>query len=236
MYIKADALIEKASKLADGEVEVVVTTPDWDSHGERIMPEGVDYKSYMKGNNVILWGHDGFNLPIGNTTKMWMEGNKLMARAKLYIKDDFPRKIYQYILDGVVKATSIGGMVEEWGDDGLTINKLTMKEWSFVSVPANDKALVMSKSMTGNVKAELRSLGNAYARKLLAKEDGDTLLREDIDRLETLVTTLKELSLGETDGERSDVLTTRRVVLRQAQAVDAQAERVIRHIKLKGNS
>lgn len=36
-----------------------------------------------------------------------------MARAKFYLKDDFPRKVYQYVLDGVVKAVSIGGTVEE---------------------------------------------------------------------------------------------------------------------------
>lgn len=236
MLVKAEGYIEKASKLAEGEVEVVVSTNDWDAHGERINVNGIDFKSYMKKNNVVLWGHDGFNLPIGNTTKMWVEGNKLMARAKLYLKDDFPRKVYQYIMDGVVKSVSIGGMVEEWASDGLTIDKLTMKEFSFVPVPANENAIVTSKKLDGNEKAELKSLANAYARKVLTKELGGSELKDDISRLKTLVTTLEEIALGETKEESVDELTNRRVVLRSAQAVDQQVETVIRRIKLKGNS
>ena len=224
MEIKSHGYIEKASKLGEGEVEVVVTTADWDSHDERILPEGVDYKQYLKGNNVILWAHDGFNLPIGNTTKMWLEGKKLMARAKFYLADEFPAKVYQYVLDGVVKAVSIGGMVDEWDEDGRTINRLTMKEFSFVSVPANDKALVVSKSQ----QVELDGLAKAYARKKFV-EDEDELPRQ-IEDLEKLVATLKELAFGET---KKDSANKVRVVLRQAQAVDHQAENVIRTIKLK---
>lgn len=227
MIVKTEGYIEKATKLAEGEVDVVVTTPDWDSHGERINPEGVNYKDYLKGNNVILWAHDGFNLPIANTTKMWMDGRKLMARAKFYLKDDFPRKVYQYVLDGVVKSVSIGGMVEEWGDDGVTIEKLTMKEFSFVSVPANDKAMVAAK-MSGEQKAEFRSMANLYARKQLATGDQ---LQQHISVLEGLVATLKEVAISE-----PHEAGTRRVVLRSAQAVDNQAEKVIRTIKLKETS
>lgn len=236
MLIKAEGYIEKASKLAEGEVEVVVSTSDWDAHGERINVNGIDFKSYMKKNNVILWGHDGFNLPIGNTTKMWIEGNKLMARAKLYLKDDFPRKVYQYIMDGVVKSVSIGGMVEEWAADGLTIDKLTMKEFSFVSVPANENAIVTSKKLDGNEQAELKSMANIYARKVLSKELGGNELQDGISTLKTLVTTLEEVAFGEPKEAQVDELTNRRVILRQAQAVDKQVENVIRHIKLKGDN
>ena len=227
MYIKSEGYIEKATKLADGEVDVVVTTPDWDAHGERILPEGVDYQKYVKGNNVILWGHDGFNLPIANTTKMWMDGRKLMARAKFYLKDEFPAKVYQYVLDNVVKAVSIGGMVDEWDDDGVTIKKMTMKEFSFVSIPANDKALVSAKSLTDTQQTEFNQLARAYARKMFV--DDDNRLTKDVEVLENLVATLKELAI---DGEtHKDSAKTIRVVLRQAQAVDHQAEKIIKVVK-----
>ena len=236
MLVKADGIIEKASKLTEGEVEVIVSTGDIDSHGERIDIKGIDYKTYLKGNNVILWAHDGFNLPIGNATKMWVDGDKLMARAKFYMKDDFPRKIHQYVMDGVLKAVSIGGLVEEWADDGLTIAKLKMKEFSFVSVPANDKALVAMKSLDGNERAEFRTMANIYARKMLSKADGISDINKNINVLETLVTTLKEVALSEPHEETVDEFNTiRRVVLRSAQAVDNQVETVIRQIKLKGN-
>lgn len=231
MFIKTNGYIEKATKLAEGEVDVVVTTPDWDAQGERILPEGVNYKSYLKGNNVILWGHDGFNLPVGNATKMWMEGRQLMARAKFYLKDDFPRKLYQYVLDGVVKAVSIGGMVDEWDEDGMTIKKLTMKEFSFVSVPANENALVASKSLSTKEQTEFQGLARAYARKCLVKSEDE--VKRNIDVLENLVASLKEVAHSEPQEESA---TNIRIVLRQAQAVDHQAEQLIRSIKLKGQT
>lgn len=233
MYTKSSGLIEKASKLADGEVEFIVSTSAWDAHGERINVDGIDTKDFKK-NPVVLWGHDGFNLPIAKATKVWKEGNKLMARAKFYMKDAFAAKVYSYIVDGYLNAVSIGGMVQEWGSDGLTIEKLLMKEFSVVSVPANQEALVANKSLDGDQKAELRALANAYARKMLDNNTGMTGLKKDIDTLETLVTTLKELADGETQEAQVDEQITRRVVLRQAQAVDQQVETVIRRIKLKG--
>lgn len=234
MHIKADAVIEKATKLNEGEVDFVVSTGDIDAHGERINVKGIDYKSYLKGNNVILWAHDGYNLPIGNAIKMWIDGDKLMARAKFYLKDDFPRKVYNYIIDGVLKAVSIGGMVEEWGADGMTISKLKMKEFSVVSVPANEYALVANKSYTDDKKSEMTGLARAYARKLFAQSDNDVL--DSIKHLETLVATLKELATSEPHEAQADDITSRRVVLRQAQVVDQQVETVIRQVKLKGDS
>lgn len=229
MYIKKDGVIEKANKLGEGEVDFVVSTSDWDAHGERILPQGIDYKAYLKGNNVILWAHDGFNLPIGNTTKIWLEGNKFMARAKFYLKDEFPRKVYQYILDGVLKAVSIGGMVEEWGEDGLTISKLVMKEFSVVSVPANEHALVANKAFTDDRKTEINGLARAYARKLLVSDEDE--VHKNIEVLENLVAALKEVAHSEPKEEQA--ASNIRVMLRSAQAVDHQAEATIRSIKLK---
>lgn len=232
MIIKADGLIEKASRLKEGEVEFVVSTNAWDAHGERINVDGIDIKDFKK-NPVVLWGHDGFNLPIAKATKVWKEGGKLMAKAQFYMKDEFAAKVYNYILDGYLNAVSIGGMVQEWGSDGLTITKMMMKEFSVVSIPANQEALVASKSFDGNQKAELRALANAYARKMLT--DGNEI-KNDIQVLKTLVATLEELSFAEPEEASADETTNRRVILRQAQAVDNQVETVIRQIKLKGNS
>lgn len=229
MHIKADAYIEKATKLQEGEVEFIVSTNDLDAHGERISVDGIDLKDFKK-NPVVLWGHDGFNLPIAKATKVWKEGGKLMARAKFYLKDEFANKVYGYIVDGYLNAVSIGGMVEEWGEDGITIKRLNMKEFSVVSIPANQNALVANKSMDGNQRAELRALASAYARKMI---NSDNQLNRDIETLETLVATLKEVAIGEPhDGGHDDSNINRRVVLSQAQAVDKQAETVIRRIKL----
>jgi len=231
MHIKADGIIEKASKLSEGEVEFVVSTNALDAHGERINVEGIDIKDFKK-NPVVLWGHDGFNLPIAKATKVWKEGGKLMARATFYMKDDFARKVYGYIVDGFLNAVSIGGMVQEWADDGITINKLLMKEFSVVSIPANQEALVASKQLSGEQKAELKGLANMYARKMLDTEIGTSDLQKDVKVLETLVATLKELTdIGETQELQADKILTRRVILKQIQVVDKQAEKIITVVK-----
>lgn len=229
MLVKSAGIIEKAAKLQEGEVEFVVSTNALDAHGERINVDGIDLKDYKK-NPVVLWGHDGFNLPIAKTTKIWKESGKLMARAKFYLKDQFANKVYNYIVDGYLNAVSIGGMVQEWAEDGMTIDKLLMKEFSVVSIPANQEALVASKSLDGEQKAELRALANNYARKMLDQEDGVTEINKSIDSLEKLVSTLKEVAKSEPQ-EESDKVNHVRVVLRQAQAVDHQIERVIKVVK-----
>jgi hypothetical protein len=152
------------------------------------------------------------------------------------MKDDFARKVYDYIVDGYLNAVSIGGMVEEWGEDGMTISKMKMKEYSVVSVPANQEALVASKSLDGNQKAELRALANGYARKLLDTQSGENEITKNIEVLETMVATLKEVALGKTEKDKAIEMTNTRVVLRQAQVVDKQIEVVIRKIKLKGEN
>lgn len=231
MHIKTDGIIEKASKLSEGEIEFVVSTNALDSHGERIDVDGIDIKDYKK-NPVVLWGHDGYNLPIAKATKVWKESGKLMARAKFYLKDEFSRKVYDYIVDGYLNAVSIGGMVQEWGSDGMTISKMVMKEFSVVSVPANPEAIATAKSLTGEQLNELQGMFNAYARKMLTKNGNEDLL-EKIQVLDTLVATLKEVAIGETQ-EATAGEGTRRVVLSLAQGVDKQVETVIKTIKLKG--
>lgn len=229
MLVKSAGIIEKAAKLQEGEVEFVVSTNALDAHGERINVDGINLSDYKK-NPVVLWGHDGFNLPIAKTTKIWKDSGKLMARAKFYLKDAFANKVYNYIVDGYLNAVSIGGMVQEWAADGMTIDKLLMKEFSVVSIPANQEALVASKSLDGEQKAELRALANNYARKMLDQEDGVTEINKSIDSLEKLVSTLKEVASSEPQ-EASDKVNHVRVVLRQAQAVDHQIERVIKVVK-----
>lgn len=226
MEVKSYGLIEKAARLKEGEVEVVVSTDAWDAHGERINVDGINLKDFKK-NPVILWAHDGFNLPIARATKIWKDGSKLMARAQFYMKDEFPAKVYNYIIDGFLNAVSIGGQVDEWAADGATIDKLTMKEFSFVSVPANQEALVTSKSLDGNQKAEFNGLAKAYARKMLTKSD-DNELHNTIKVLKTLTASLEEVALSEPPEDRANNI---HVVLRQAQAVDHQVEKVIKVVK-----
>lgn len=233
MHIKSEAYIEKASKLKEGEVEFVVSTNALDAHGERIDVDGIDLKDFKK-NPVVLWGHNGFDLPIATAKKVWKEGRKLMARAEFYLDDEFSAKVYDYIVKGRLRAVSIGGMVQEWGSDGMTISKMLMKEFSVVTVPANQEALVSSKGfepLQDDEKNELEALAKGYARKLVTEP---TKLDKDIEILESLVATLKEVASSETQEKQADNIT-KRVILRQVQAVDKHAEKIIVHLKGQNN-
>lgn len=231
MYIKAGAIIEKASSknLKDGEVEFIVSTNALDAHGERIDVNGISLKDFKK-NPVVLWSHDGFNLPIAKAVRVWKSEGKLMARAKFYLNDDFPRKVYNYIKDGFLNAVSIGGMVDEWAEDGMTIAKMTMKEFSVVSVPANPEAIATAKSLDSKEKTQLQGLARSYARKVLVDGGNDEVMR-NIKNLKQLVATLEEVALSETPEDRQT--NKIHVVLRQTQAVDHQVEKTIKSIKLK---
>jgi HK97 family phage prohead protease len=227
MHIREEAYIEKAAKLADDEIEFVVSTNAVDSYGERIDVDGINLKDFMK-NPVVLWGHDGFSLPIANATKVWKEGQKLMARAKFFIDDEFPRKVHDYLVKGRLKAVSIGGIVDEWSEDGLTIKKMTMKEFSVVSIPANPEALAIARDWTDKEKVSFDNLAKAYAVKQL---NVNADIQKQVEVLEKLVASLTEVAKSETNSDKA----TTRVVLRQAQAVDKQAETIIRTIKLEGD-
>lgn len=226
MQVKSYGIIEKASKLAEGEIEVVVSTNALDAHGERINVEGIDLKDYKK-NPVVLWAHDGFNLPIAKATRIWKDNGKLMAKAAFDMADEFAVKVYNKIKDGFLNAVSIGGMVDEWGQDGITISRMTMKEFSVVPVPANSQALVTAKSLSDEEVTELDQLASKALKKRLTTNG----LTDKISVLKTLVATLEEVADGETNEKQADDIK-RRVVLRQAQVVDKHVETII--VQLKG--
>ena len=229
MHIRTDAYIEKASKLTEGEVEFIVSTGALDAYGEKIDVGGINLKDFKK-NPVVLFGHDSFNLPIAKATKVYKDGDKLIARAKFYLKDEFPRKVYDYIVDGFLQAVSIGGMVDEWGEDGMTIKRMTMKEFSVVSIPANPEALVLNKSLDDNEITELKALASRYARKQFS-DDNVNQLKKDVNTLKSLVATLEEVVQNEPN-EQQATTQTLRIALKQNQAVDKQAEQISKSIKV----
>jgi len=230
MDVKVPAVIEKATKLKEGEIEFVVSTGALDAHGEKINVDGIKLKDY-KLNPVVLWAHDGWNLPIAKTQRIWKSDGKLMAKAQFYMKDLFPRKVYNYIVDGFLNAVSIGGQVDEWGEDGTTIERLNMKEFSVVSIPANPEALVSAKTLDTEEKSELTGLAKAYARQVVNK--GGNELLEMIENQKMLLTALQELAVVAEPQEVKQKVSHYRVMLSTAQGVDHSNEKIIRKIKVK---
>lgn len=130
-----------------GEVEVIVSNSGTDRHGEQIIMNGIDL-AQIKRNPVLLWAHQYSELPIGSILKIWKESGNLMARIKLaYDVYDFADTVYKMIVNGIIRAVSIGGIVKEWNEDYTIIKKMEMIELSVVPVGAHPDALVTAKSI-----------------------------------------------------------------------------------------
>ena len=123
-------------------------TPD--RMGNSVAVEGWRLENY-KRNPVVLWGHDGANLPVGRATRVWVQGGKLKATAELA-----PASVSQYaervrgmITAGYLCATSVGfaPIRMKFSDDkqrpyGIDFLEQELLEFSIVSIPANPDALL----------------------------------------------------------------------------------------------
>lgn len=125
-----------------------------DRHGDTVNPEGWNLKNYEK-NPVILYGHDHRGLPIGKAINVEIKDGKLMFDIQFSKKSQLATEVWNLIKEGILKAVSVGFMVEEWGmaGDPYTIMKQELFELSVVTIPANPEALgkMATKSMTVDI-------------------------------------------------------------------------------------
>lgn len=232
-----DSALTKA--LSDGQVEVVVSNSSLDRHGEKIVMEGIDLKQ-IKRNPVVLYGHDYDSLPIGKITKLWKDGGNLMARIQLAVNEyPFAKTVYDLITGGYLNAVSIGGVVQQWSADYLTIEKMEMVELSVVPVGANRDALVAAKSF-GKDDDEIKREYQDFVRRAMVDklaELPENEVNQAIDVLKSLVVALEgSAKAARSHGETETVETKKLkyITLRDsAKSVATQAERVIKVVKLQ---
>jgi HK97 family phage prohead protease len=128
-----------------------LSTFDLDRFGERIDPEGWDYKRY-RDNPVVEWAHR-YDIPaIGKIESLTADDNGLhgvvIFNGKDY--DPFGWAIGERVKAGVIRAGSVGFRVieieipdKETRKDGTTLifRKQELLEFSICNVPANPFAL-----------------------------------------------------------------------------------------------
>jgi HK97 family phage prohead protease len=132
-----------------------LTDDSLDSHGTRIIPQGVSLDRFMK-NPIMLYEHDSWGwdfLPIGRWEDIKIEGNAITAEAVFDESDEFAQSIKAKVEQGILSACSVGIRVMEWSDDPSylvqgqtrpTITKCQLYEASIVAIPANENAVKMS--------------------------------------------------------------------------------------------
>jgi len=128
-----------------------LSTYDLDRFGERIDPQGWDFKRYMN-NPIVEWAHR-FDIPaIGKIEGLTVDDEGLHGLVFFNDKsfDAFGWSIGQRVKAGVIRAGSVGFRVIEieipdraTAQDGTTLifRKQELLEFSICNVPANPFAL-----------------------------------------------------------------------------------------------
>lgn len=237
LHLDVDATATK--DLGEGVLEAVITTSSLDRHGENIITSGIDTTNYMAKNPVVLYGHDYFGLPIGKAIKLTEQKNKIKAQFKLAIdKYDFANTVYEMVKEGYLNAVSIGGLVKKWSEDYRTIEEMEMVEFSIVSIPANSDAMITSRSFLEQTGKTFEAVEKEYTQFVQAnmvdkiKNMGDDELSDAIRVLKNMIARLEESAESRSSVDANDTKRIKHVVMRDAQAVATQSQRVIKTIKI----
>jgi HK97 family phage prohead protease len=129
----------------------MLSTFDLDRFGERIDPQGWDFKRYMD-NPIVEWAHNYMIPAIGKIEGLTVDDNGLHGLVFFNDKsfDAFGWSIGQRVKAGVIRAGSVGFRPieieipsKEDGKDGtaLIFRKQELLEFSICNVPANPYAL-----------------------------------------------------------------------------------------------
>ena len=150
-----------------------LSTFDLDRYGERIDPQGWDFRRYME-NPVVEWAHR-YDIPaIGKIEGLAVDADGLHGLVCFNDKsfDAFGWSIGQRVKAGVIRAGSVGFRVmeieipsKEDNKDGtsLIFRKQELLEFSICNVPANPFALAKSmNSEQGTVSNERGVITNPF--------------------------------------------------------------------------
>ena len=160
-----------------------LSTFDLDRFGERIDPQGWDFKRYME-NPVVQWAHC-FHIPaIGKIESLSIDDMGLHGLLIFNDKsfDAFGWSIGQRVKAGVIRAGSVGFRPieieipsKEDSKDGtvLIIRKQELLEFSICNVPANPAALVKADALAKTEKIETSSNAASFWNGLINNFQGE---------------------------------------------------------------
>lgn len=219
----------KAEKVDKRILRFVGSDESVDRDGDIIRTAGWKLTDYKK-NPVVLFGHNMAAAPVAKTNRVWVDKDK----KELLFDIEFPTEevstlgdsLYKLYKSGFMKAVSVGFMPnfekitypEKKKGVYRIMEEQALHEISLVSVPANQNALITSKSMANAV--EQKIIGQEAMDELITtfnvdEEDVDlTKAIERITKLEAKVLELESKSEeddlksaeGEPDGIYAEIL------------------------------
>lgn len=135
-------------------LDFVISTDAVDRCGDTIAVDGWQLANFRK-NPVVLWAHDATIMPVAKASNIRVEDGKLKARAEFMSRDisGFADAVYRALQGGFLSATSVGFAPLKYSfseEDGRTFGidflQQELLEFSIVPVPANQEALIESRS------------------------------------------------------------------------------------------
>lgn len=141
----------------DGAVSTIISDGRKDRDNDVINPEGWDVSGYEK-NPVVLWSHDPTIPPIAKS-KIKVFKSKMTSKDT-FAETEFAQSILELVKGGFINAKSVGFHPTDWDFDeksgGFVFNKQELLEHSYVSVPANPRALVVARAAGINTQPVIR--------------------------------------------------------------------------------
>jgi len=204
----------------------VVSSIDIDSDGDVVIPKGIDISRYEK-NPVVLFNHS-LSEPIGYAEQLQIQDDKIIAKTRFGTTPEAQR-IHQLVKDKVLRTHSIGFIVQEAvvkGEKGFNnlvmniknqfpekfqpedlnrINRIVTKalliEYSIVTVPANENAVI------SEIKALKEDVEEAFPE--TEEVDEETVFEEiplDLDKKD-IETEEEEEKIETKEVEEEEVIT-----------------------------
>ncbi len=136
----------------------IFSTFDLDRDEEKIDPAGWDLKNYLK-NPVILWAHDSRIPAIGVSRDTAVRNGVLGGNISFNSRetDPFGWGIGQRVADGVIRAGSVGFMVnkveilDSADGTGLIFREQELLEFSICNIPSNPYALNLQRDKVHSI-------------------------------------------------------------------------------------
>lgn len=128
------------------EPSMLISTIALDRDSDVIVPEGGDFKAYLR-NPVVGFQHFRTDpLPIGSTVRLDVEpGKGIRATWRWLENDPLASRVRNAFQQGVLRAASVGFIPLEWLDiresGGRRYTKWELAEWSLVGIPSNREAV-----------------------------------------------------------------------------------------------
>ena len=186
-------------ELEERQATFIISTEDVDRDGDVIKSDGIDFSEYNQ-NPIVLFAHDSSKLPIGVTLKVFKNNKQTKATVMFYDneidKTGTSDTIYSFVKANGIKGASIGfravkakypspeeAKTYKMPDYGILYEKISVYEWSVVTIPANQNAL-RSKGLDVD---KMKSLG------LVEVESEEPVTLVSLEEVEILKSDIKEI-------------------------------------------